>query len=660
MRLLRTASASIFAIATTTALAHTAAAFCGFYVSGADQKLFADSTQVVLMREGTKTVLSMQNDYKGPPEKFALVIPVPVVLTKDNVKVLPREVFDKIDKLGAPRLVEYWEQDPCPSGLGSLGHGAGIGTGQGFGSGAGRLGGSSTPADLGVKIEAKFAVGEYEVVVLSAVDSSGLDKWLKQEHYAIPEGAEPYFKPYITAGMKFFVAKVDVSKVKLENGRATLSPLRFHYDSERFSLPVRLGLINSSGKQDLIVNLLAKQQRYEVANYPNATIPTNLDVTESARGKFGEFYASLFDRVLEKAPKAVVTEYSWDPGTCDPCPGPTLDADDLATLGADVLGTQGLSATRAIPSIRQGAIEVRGLLPSEVIQRIVRQNFGRFRLCYEEGQRRIPTLSGKVAAKFVIGIDGAVKSSVDAGGDLADPTVHACVARSFKSLSFPRPGGEVEVVYPILFAPTGGLSGRFGMTPYVLTRLHARYDRDTLGEDLVFRAAPPISGGREVWGADRKLESGAMPATTNNFQGRYAIRHPWTGAITCKEPIRGMWGGPPAGAAPAPLAAQKAALAYAPRGTGLATFVTAPLAELDVRPAVGMGEGTDAGTPVAPIPNASTSAIPATPAGTIPPATAPKRGCNASGGSASVPMFGLLLALPIALRRRVRASRRAH
>ena len=55
-------------------------AFCGFYVAGADQKLFNNATTVVLMREGTRTVLSMQNNYQGPPENFAMVVPVPVVL----------------------------------------------------------------------------------------------------------------------------------------------------------------------------------------------------------------------------------------------------------------------------------------------------------------------------------------------------------------------------------------------------------------------------------------------------------------------------------------------------------------------------------------------------------------------------------------------------
>src|SRR6185503_5010089 len=88
-------------------------AFCGFYVGGAGAEMFNHATQVVLMRHGTTTVLSMQNNYQGPPDKFALVVPVPVVIREQNVKTLPRELFQKIDILGAPRLVEYWEADPC-------------------------------------------------------------------------------------------------------------------------------------------------------------------------------------------------------------------------------------------------------------------------------------------------------------------------------------------------------------------------------------------------------------------------------------------------------------------------------------------------------------------------------------------------------------------
>ncbi|MEZ4403501.1 MAG: DUF2330 domain-containing protein [Kofleriaceae bacterium] len=76
--------------------------------------------------------------------------------------------------------------------------------------------------------------------------------------------------------MKFFVAKVDPAKVAFKDGRAALSPLRFTTTPDEFALPIRLGLANSSGTQDLIVSILAPGQRYEVANYGNVTIPTNL------------------------------------------------------------------------------------------------------------------------------------------------------------------------------------------------------------------------------------------------------------------------------------------------------------------------------------------------------------------------------------------------
>ncbi len=110
MRLLVSIGAAAAALM---AVPAASAAFCGFYVSGAGAELFNNATQVVLMRQGTRTVLSMQNNYQGPPEDFAMVVPVPVVLQKENVKTLPREIFRKVDTLAAPRLVEYWEQDPC-------------------------------------------------------------------------------------------------------------------------------------------------------------------------------------------------------------------------------------------------------------------------------------------------------------------------------------------------------------------------------------------------------------------------------------------------------------------------------------------------------------------------------------------------------------------
>ncbi|MEW6434839.1 MAG: DUF2330 domain-containing protein [Myxococcota bacterium] len=425
-------------------LAFAAEAFCGFYVAGGGAQLFNNATQVVLMRDGTRTVLSMQNNYQGPPENFAMVVPVPVVLKKENVKTLPREVFARIDTLAAPRLVEYWEEDPCRARLESEREYEALA----------RAGGVAPPmasagiGDLGVKVEAQFAVGEYEVVVLSAKDALGLDTWLKLNKYRIPDGAEPLFRPYIQQGMKFFVAKVDVTKVTFADGMAMLSPLRFHYDSEKFELPVRLGLINAREKQDLIVHVLARNQRYEVANYPNVTIPTNIDLVPSARSEFPFFYVSLFDRTLKKHPNAVITEYAWQASSCDPCPTSPLSEEDMQTLGGDVL----------------------------------------------------PKLKNAEEAQW-------------------------------------NPAYQ-----------------------FVLTRLHARYDKSSLGEDLVFKAAKPIEGGREFDREGEGLSQGARDAEYNNFQARYAIRHPWTGPVACENPLWGQWGGPPEGQAPqAPQAARDTA-----------------------------------------------------------------------------------------------------
>jgi MYXO-CTERM domain-containing protein len=298
-----------FALAVTAAIvgfAPRAHAFCGFYVGGAGAKMYNNATEVVLMRHGTTTVLSMQNNYQGPPDKFALVVPVPAVIKEAQVRTLPRDLFDKVDTLGAPRLVEYWEHDPC-----------GRDVDEDDEPGAMRLdavkesddsGGESDHREYHVKVEARFSVGEYNIEVLSAEQSTGLDAWLRDHHYTIPEGAEPLLRPYVEQGMKWFIAKVDPNKVTFKDGMATLSPLRFYYDTPEFTLPIRLGLANSSGTQDLIVNILAPNTRYEVANYPNATIPTNLRVNDGVRTQFTEFYAALFDAV------------------------------DLATFGADVIG----------------------------------------------------------------------------------------------------------------------------------------------------------------------------------------------------------------------------------------------------------------------------------------------------------------------------------
>jgi len=115
-------------------------------------------------------------------------------------------------------------------------------------------------------------------------------------------------------------------------------------------------------------------------------------------------------------------------------------------------GGQG-HVTRA-PKLGIGATQVSGRLPPEVVQRIVRQNYGRFRMCYENGLNRNPNLTGRVTARFVIGREGSVTNAQNGGSDLPDSAVVSCVVSAFYGLSFPTPeNGIVTVSYPIMFSP---------------------------------------------------------------------------------------------------------------------------------------------------------------------------------------------------------------
>lgn len=146
------------------------------------------------------------------------------------------------------------------------------------------------------------------------------------------------------------------------------------------------------------------------------------------------------------------TLYDWPKPEplAHPIGSPTRDNRPFTvTLPADAQPSR-----RRGPSIRMGATSVSGRLPPEVIQRIVRQNFGRFRLCYENGLRNNPNLQGRVGVRFVIGRDGAVSNVSNGGSDMPDGGVVSCVIRSFQGLSFPQPeGGIVTVVYPIMMSP---------------------------------------------------------------------------------------------------------------------------------------------------------------------------------------------------------------
>jgi hypothetical protein len=123
--------------------------------------------------------------------------------------------------------------------------------------------------------------------------------------------------------------------------------LRMTYESEQFSLPIRLGMINApdGGAQDLIVHVLGAS-RYEAANYDNVAIPTNIDVADQTRADFDGFYAGLFDHTMAQYPGAVVTEYAWSPLSCDPCPVQGLSEPELQLLGRTAASLRTTTLTR--------------------------------------------------------------------------------------------------------------------------------------------------------------------------------------------------------------------------------------------------------------------------------------------------------------------------
>ena len=100
-------------IAQLAASAGTASAFCGFYVAKADSKLFNKSSKVILARDGQETAITMASDYEGEPKEFAVVVPVPTFIRKDQIGVVDTKTIDHLDAYTAPRLVEYYDDDPC-------------------------------------------------------------------------------------------------------------------------------------------------------------------------------------------------------------------------------------------------------------------------------------------------------------------------------------------------------------------------------------------------------------------------------------------------------------------------------------------------------------------------------------------------------------------
>jgi hypothetical protein len=388
-------------------LPQEARAFCGFYVARADAKLYNQSSRVVLVRDGDRTVLTMANDYQGDLREFAMVVPVPTFIEREQIHVADPALIDHLDAYSAPRLVEYFDEDPCLFAMQEMDRSM-------------KMQAASVPSPpaeraraLGVSVEANYQVGEYDILILSAKESDGLETWLKENGYKIPPGASRVLGIYLKQNMRFFVARVNL-KEHSAGGFKGLRPLSIAYETPKFMLPIRLGMVNAKGPQELLIYTLTANGRVEPTNYRTVLLPTGDEIPVYVKEDFGKFYRAMFgEQVRREGMRCVFLEYAWDMGWCDPCAADPLTQAELTELGVSWLD-EGMG-----------------------------------------GARRGPKSPG---------------------------------------------------IWPVPPRPAPG-----GAPPVFVTRLHVRYDREHFPEDLVFQE----TGDRE------------------NFQGRYVIRHPWTGRGDC-------------------------------------------------------------------------------------------------------------------------------
>ena len=260
-----------------------------------------------------------------------MVVPVPSVLQKNQIRVLDSSVVSKLDAYSVPRLVEYFDEDPCAPVM--LEERA-----MPTASAPAKAADTEREKSLGVTVEAQYTVGEYDIVILSATQSDGLETWLLENGYKIPTGARAALEPYIKGGMKFFVAKVNLENIA-KSGASLLRPLQMSFETPMFMLPLRLGMLNAVGDQDLVVYALTRKGQVEVANYPNVKIPSNIDVPLFVKNEFNKVYSALFKRAYEREnKKAAFLEYAWNTSNCDPCSSDPPTIEQLERAGAGWVG----------------------------------------------------------------------------------------------------------------------------------------------------------------------------------------------------------------------------------------------------------------------------------------------------------------------------------
>ena len=302
-------------------------AFCGTYVGGAGSEIYNQVSEVVYVRSGTRTTLTLHSDVLGDTDDFAMLIPVPEVISQDNIHTVDASAIQMLDDYSAPRRVRYTCEDFRPRDSESDADADSDADTD-----------TDTDTDWDVDVEAEYVVGEYSVVILSSGDAGDLQGWLNLHGYVTPPDEKGILDSYIQQGTYFLAARLNEDGVLPSDSR--LSPLQLSYEAEMMSLPIRIGTLSAEDTQDLIIYAMnpLEDGAAGISNYPEAQLeesclwlPPEGDSLNDEQ--FAAFYLSQLDAAYAESGAFWTQEYAWAGGKCDPCEGTLDDLGALVTLG---------------------------------------------------------------------------------------------------------------------------------------------------------------------------------------------------------------------------------------------------------------------------------------------------------------------------------------
>ena len=324
------------------ALTPTADAFCGTYVGGTEEDLTNRVSNVVMVRQGNRTTITMSGDVSEGADDFGILIPVPGDV--EGVRVLEDlTLLDRVDRYASPRLVSYTCEDL--HGFGASGFDADA-SGAGCGSimqsiqaqlmkdilehAAGQLG-----------LDLSFGGGQYDIDVLAPQSLTELGTWAMVNGWRIDPDAAAILTRQVRDDTKYIAVKVSLDE-DLPEGRKVLKPIQFSYTSNGFSLPIELGAAHAERVQDVVLHVItdASGGQVGISNYPEFQVEDEC-LFRDEEESFTDFYTRQIAQGYQDSggEAAWTTEYVWAPEKCDPCPEEgAIDEETLHALGFEGSG----------------------------------------------------------------------------------------------------------------------------------------------------------------------------------------------------------------------------------------------------------------------------------------------------------------------------------